>query len=76
MRQHKMRDIKIRMLHVEELKNIQGFPKSYELTGTKTNHLKFIGNSVVPLVAQKLIEENYNALKNYKTFPKRKIQWR
>lgn len=28
----------------------------------KTNNLKFIGNSVVPLMVQKLIESNYNAL--------------
>ena len=72
MQSHQMRDIKIRMLHVEELKSIQGFPKSYKLTGTKTNQLKFIGNSVVPLMAQKLVESNYNGMVLHK---KRKIVW-
>ena len=57
-----MVDIKIRMLKVSELKKIQGFPEDFQLTGTKTNNLKFIGNSVVPLMVQKLIESNYNAL--------------
>lgn len=57
-----IRDIKIRMLNIIELKAIQGFPDDFELTGTKTNQLKFIGNSVVPLVAQKLVEANHNAL--------------
>lgn len=72
MQQHKILDIKIRMLHVEELKAIQGFPKDYELTGTKTNQLKFIGNSVVPLMAQKLVESNFNSLFNNKN---RVIKW-
>lgn len=30
--------------------------------GTKTNQLKFIGNSVVPLMAQKLVESNYKSI--------------
>ena len=72
MQQHKILDIKIRMLHVEELKAIQGFPKNYKLTGTKTNQLKFIGNSVVPLMAQKLVESNFNSLFNNKN---RVIKW-
>lgn len=62
MKDHSIVDIKIRMLTIEELKSIQGFPKDFELTGTKTNQLKFIGNSVVPLMAQKLVEANYNSL--------------
>tara|TARA_R110000796_G_scaffold181330_1_gene297919 strand:+ start:52842 stop:54326 length:1485 start_codon:yes stop_codon:yes gene_type:complete len=70
MTQNKIADIKIRMLHVEELKSIQGFPDDYELTGTKTNQLKFIGNSVVPLMAQKLVESNFDSL-----FNKPKIVW-
>lgn len=64
------------MLHVDELKAIQGFPKSFKLTGTKTNQLKFIGNSVVPLMAQLLVEENYNGIANIpKTGSTRKISW-
>lgn len=65
MQQNNISDIKIRMLKVSELKIIQGFPEDFELTGTKTNQLKFIGNSVVPLMAQKLIESNFAALTNY-----------
>ena len=65
MQQNDIVDIKIRMLKVKELKTIQGFPDSFQLTGTKTNQLKFIGNSVVPLMAQKLIESNFAALSNY-----------
>ncbi|MCH2197136.1 DNA cytosine methyltransferase [Kordia sp.] len=65
MQQNQISDIKIRMLKVSELKTIQGFPENFELTGTKTNQLKFIGNSVVPLMAQKLIESNFAALNNY-----------
>ncbi|NQY30337.1 MAG: DNA cytosine methyltransferase [Flavobacteriaceae bacterium] len=64
MRENGIIDIKIRMLKVKELKAIQGFPDDFELTGTKTNQLKFIGNSVVPLMAQKLIEANYIGLLN------------
>ena len=64
MQQNEIADIKIRMLKVSELKTIQGFPEDFELTGTKTNQLKFIGNSVVPLMAQKLIESNFAALAN------------
>lgn len=62
MRQHKISDIKIRMLEIDELKAIQGFPEDFQLIGSKTNQLKFIGNSVVPLMAQRLIESNSAAL--------------
>ena len=61
MRKHGIADVKMRMLFLSELKRIQGFPDDYVLTGTKGNKLKFIGNSVVPLMAQKLIEENYHS---------------
>lgn len=65
MLQNEISDIKIRMLKVSELKKIQGFPEKFQLTGTKTNQLKFIGNSVVPIMAQKLIEANYQALSDF-----------
>lgn len=65
MQQNEISDIKIRMLKVSELKKIQGFPDDFQLTGTKTNQLKFIGNSVVPLMAQKLIEVNYISIKQH-----------
>ena len=58
-------DIKMRMLKVEELLRIQGFPEDYQLKGTKTEQKKFIGNAVVPVIAQKLVESNYSALKKY-----------
>ncbi len=45
-------DIKMRMLKVPELLRIQGFPKSYKLSGTQTDQKKFIGNSVVPQVVK------------------------
>ena len=56
-------DIKMRMLLVDEMLLIQGFPKDYKLEGTQTDQKKFIGNSVVPLVAQKLVEANAEALR-------------
>lgn len=64
MRKHGIADVKFRMLFLDELKRIQGFPEDYILTGTKKDKLKFIGNSVVPLMAQRLVEENYVAFVN------------
>ncbi len=61
MRAHGIIDITIRSLTVSELLEIQGFPKDYILTSGKTKSKKFIGNSVVPLVAKKLVEANYAA---------------
>lgn len=43
-------DIFFRMLKVEELKTIQGFPKDYNLKGSKADQKKQVGNSVVPKV--------------------------
>lgn len=51
-------DIKMRMLVIDELLRIQGFPEGYQLEGTQTERKKFIGNAVVPLVAKALIEDN------------------
>lgn len=45
-------DIKMRMLRVLELLNIQGFPKGYRLEGNQSDQKKFIGNSVVPQVVK------------------------
>lgn len=58
-------DIKMRMLKVPELLRIQGFPKNYILQGNQSQQKKFIGNSVVPLVAEKLIKETFIALTEY-----------
>lgn len=41
-------DIKMRMLRVEELLKIQGFPEDYEMVGSQSDRKKFIGNSVEP----------------------------
>jgi DNA (cytosine-5)-methyltransferase 1 len=49
-------DIKMRMLKVQELKKIQGFPDNYILKGSQTHQKKFIGNSVVPVVIKKWSE--------------------
>lgn len=62
MREYGIRDITIRMLTIDELKTIQGFPADYIMSGTKTDQMKFIGNSVVPLMAKKLVEQNYKAI--------------
>ena len=59
-------DIKMRMLNIPELKQIQGFPKDYKLIGTQTEQKKFIGNAVEVNQAKALIQANYNALLNYK----------
>lgn len=45
-------DIKMRMLRVNELLNIQGFPNDYKLEGNQADQKKFIGNSVVPQVVK------------------------
>lgn len=56
MGEHGVTDIKMRMLKVAELLEIQGFPKDYVLCGNQADQKKFIGNSVVPIVVQKWIE--------------------
>jgi DNA (cytosine-5)-methyltransferase 1 len=45
-------NIKMRMLRVDELLKIQGFPDDYLLMGSQTDQKKFIGNSVVPNVVK------------------------
>lgn len=49
-------DIKMRMLKVPELIQIQGFPADYKLFGNQTDQKKFIGNSVVPHVVKSWTE--------------------
>jgi DNA (cytosine-5)-methyltransferase 1 len=62
---HHIKNIYVRMLKVKELLKIQGFPEDYILKGNQADQKKFIGNSVAPLMAQKLIEANYEGLKEY-----------
>lgn len=49
-------DIKMRMLKVEELLAIQGFPKGYKLIGTQSEQKKFIGNAVEVTTSRRLCE--------------------
>ena len=56
-----IKDIKMRFLKPDELKTIQGFPKGYKLLGNNKYQKKFIGNSVCPIVAQRIIEALYTA---------------
>jgi DNA (cytosine-5)-methyltransferase 1 len=64
MQAHGISDIFMRMLKVQELKVIQGFPADYVLLGTEKDKKKFIGNSVVPQMMAALIktivEANFN----------------
>lgn len=57
-------DIKMRMLVVDELLKIQGFPEDYVLLGTQADKKKFIGNSVVPHVVTAMCEAMYVELLN------------
>lgn len=49
-------DIRMRMLKVPELLRIQGFPDTYRMVGTQSDHKKFIGNSVEPNVVKAWVE--------------------
>lgn len=51
-------DIGMRMLTPRELARAQGFPDDYILTGTKSNQVAKIGNSVCPMMAKVLAEAN------------------
>lgn len=65
-----LKDIFLRMLKPEELKLMQGFPEDYIIDRDYKWHLypikeqvARIGNSVVPIMAQKLVESNCGYLK-------------
>jgi DNA (cytosine-5)-methyltransferase 1 len=51
-------DIGMRMLTPRELARAQGFPDTYELTGTKTSQVAKIGNSVCPQVVEAIVKAN------------------
>jgi len=57
-REYQIADIGLRMLQPRELARAQGFPDSYILTGTKTNQVAKIGNSVCPPIAKELVAAN------------------
>jgi DNA (cytosine-5)-methyltransferase 1 len=51
-------DIGMRMLQPRELATAQGFPTTYVLTGTKTQQVAKIGNSVPPQFAEAIVRAN------------------
>lgn len=55
-------DIGMRMLTPRELARAQGFPDTYELTGTKTSQVAKIGNSVPPAMPEALVRANLPAV--------------
>ncbi len=55
-------DIKMRMLKIPELLQIQGFPEDYILKGTITEQKKYIGNAVATDVAAAIARVNAIAL--------------
>jgi len=62
---YEVSDVHLRMLSPEELKLAQGFPKSYVIDRysdgtriTKTEAVAKIGNSVVPVMARRIVEAN------------------
>jgi len=57
-------DIKMRMLNIQELKRIMGFPENYVLIGTQAEQKKFIGNAVEVNMSRVLCEAICRKLKN------------
>ncbi|MBP5687766.1 MAG: DNA cytosine methyltransferase [Muribaculaceae bacterium] len=55
-------DIRMRMLRINELKRIMGFPEHYTLIGTQAEQKKFIGNAVEVNMARVLCEALYKIL--------------
>lgn len=56
MAEYQLADVFLRMLDIDELLPIQGFPDNYILKGTQADQKKFIGNSVVPQVVKSWCE--------------------
>lgn len=78
--QYAILDIFLRMLTPEELKLAQGFPADYiidhDYNGKPcpiSERVKRIGNSVVPIMAQKLVEANCSYLKVGERMPNMSI---
>ena len=59
-------DIKMRMLNIQELKRIMGFPEDYTLIGTQAEQKKFIGNAVEVNMSRVLCEALAEKLSDYK----------
>lgn len=62
-------DIKMRMLNINELKRIMGFPDNYVLVGTQADQKKFIGNAVEVNMARVLCEALCHSLKDLNIKP-------
>lgn len=58
-------DIKMRMLMIDELKLIMGFPKDYILIGTQAEQKKYIGNAVEVTIARAWCESLCKEIKKY-----------
>lgn len=61
-RQNDITDIKMRMLRLDELLLIMGFPADYKLLGTQAENKKYIGNAVECGMARQLCESLYQNL--------------
>lgn len=59
-------DILMRMLIIDELKQIQGFPINYKLIGTQAEQKKYIGNAVEVNQAKAIVRNNYLSLIKFK----------
>ncbi|WP_353159316.1 DNA (cytosine-5-)-methyltransferase [Myroides odoratus] len=68
---YQITDIKMRMLKIPELKQIQGFPKDYILKGTQTEQKKYIGNAVDVNMSKALALANTKGIRKY--FKSKKI---
>lgn len=60
-RKYGIADIKMRMLRIDELLSIMGFPRNYALLGTKSENKKYIGNAVECGISKQLCEALYAA---------------
>lgn len=58
-------DISMRMLMIDELKLIMGFPEDYILIGTQAEKKKFIGNAVEVTIARKWCEALCSGLRSF-----------
>ena len=60
--EHNILDLLMRPLTIEEMLQIQGFPKDYKLVGTGTERKKWIGNSVEVCVGEAFFSGIYEAV--------------
>lgn len=56
-------DITLRMLQPRELARSMSFPDDYKLTGSKSNQVAKIGNSVPPLLVAQIVAANMGKAK-------------